>query len=226
MRKPPASCAKLMRVYRDLARHFGPQHWWPARTPFEVMVGAILTQNTAWSNVEKAIANLRAARALTPKAIARMRLARLARLIRPSGYYNQKAKRLRAFVRWMLERYGSVAAMRRARAGALRAELISRNGIGPETADSILLYVLDKRSFVIDAYTRRVLARLGLARGSEPYDELRELFERNLPCSKELYNEYHALFVALGKDLCRPQNPRCEACPLSQHKCNPLSKKK
>jgi len=222
MKKPRRMRAKLMRVYRDLARHFGPQHWWPARTPFEVMVGAILTQNTAWSNVEKAIANLRAARALAPRAIAEMDLRRLARLVRPSGYYNQKAKRLRDFIRWMLDRYGSVAAMRRAPAARLRAELLARNGIGPETADSILLYALGKRSFVIDAYTRRALARLGLARGSEPYEELRDLFERNLPRSKELYGEYHALLVVLGKDLCRKKNPSCETCPLVRHKCNPL----
>lgn len=219
-RRRPRLRAKLLRVYRALLDRFGPQGWWPARSAFEVMVGAILTQNTSWANVERAISNLRRARALSPRTIARMRLDRLARLVRPSGYYNQKAARLRGFVRWMLARHGSVAEMERARPGRLRAELLSLKGIGPETADSILLYALGKPSFVIDAYTRRVLARLGLASGEEPYEELRDLFERNLHKSQELYNEYHALLVALGKNLCRPRNPRCGECPLARNVCN------
>jgi endonuclease-3 related protein len=222
----PLPPSRLGNVFRKLSRHFGPQDWWPGETPFEVMAGAILTQNTAWTNVEKAIANLKRHKRLRPNVMARTRVDLLARDIRPAGYFNVKAVRLKNFVRYFIAAYGgNIRRMKARPLGALRSELLAVNGIGPETADSILLYALDKPVFVIDAYTRRIFSRHRVAmnlRGPQwkslidrPYEEWQRLFTENLkPASVRLYNEYHALIVALGKKYCRPKNPRCFACPL------------
>lgn len=204
-----------MDVYSRLLSAFGPQHWWPGDSPFEVMVGAILTQNTNWGNVERAIENLKRAKALTPAAIHEMSHERLAGLIRPAGYFNVKAKRLKAFMEFFINRYsGRVSKMRKVDTKTLRRELLSVNGIGPETADSMLLYALERPVFVIDAYTKRVLSRHGIMDGSESYERFQDLFHVALPRDVQLFNEYHALLVRLGKDFCKPR-PRCEGCPLS-----------
>ena len=202
-------------MYRALQRRLGPQRWWPARTRFEVMVGAILTQNTAWHNVERAIANLRRSRALSARALADMPPARLARLIRPSGYFTQKAKKLRRFSRWYLKRCGArPSRLFRGDPLELRAELLQLWGIGPETADSILLYAGGRPLAVVDAYTRRILARHGLLRGDEPYEEIQRRLMRWLPPRAGDYNEHHALLVEVGKRWCHRRNPACEQCPL------------
>jgi endonuclease-3 related protein len=203
---------RLRAVYRRLLARHGPQHWWPAHTPFEVVVGAVLTQNTAWLNVERAIANLDAAGALTPESLLALPSARLAELLRPSGYFNVKATRLRAVVAWY-HAAGGHARLRRHSTHRLRDALLGLHGVGPETADDILLYAFARPVFVIDAYTRRLLVRLGLARGDEPYETLRAAFERALGADAPLFNEYHALIVAHAKHHCRPR-PRCGGCPL------------
>jgi endonuclease-3 related protein len=207
----------LLDIYRRLLAHFGPRRWWPAQTPFEVMVGAILTQNTAWANVEKAIANLKAEGPLRPSVLIKLSPAKLRRLIRPSGYFNQKEKKLRAFLRFFLAApyRGSVGRMRRAETGKLREELLSIWGIGPETADSILLYALEKPVFVVDAYTRRVFARLGLTPAHAGYQELQNFFVRRLPKEIALFNDFHAQVVALGNRYCRSR-PDCGSCPLQE----------
>ena len=203
--------------YRLLLARHGPQHWWPGETPFEVMVGAVLTQNTAWGNVEKAIANLKAAGALTCRAILERPDPDLAELIRPAGYFNVKTRRLKALCHFLDER--GVAEAPAALAGQgnlaeLRRDLLAVHGIGEETADAILLYALDLPSFVVDAYTRRAFGRLGLLAGGESHGEVRRRFQSHLPREVALYNEYHALIVRLGKDYCRPR-PRCTECPLN-----------
>lgn len=204
-------------IYRKLYAAFGPQHWWPASSPFEVMVGAILTQNAAWPNVERAIANLKRARKLSPGAILALTGRELQRLIKPSGFFRVKAKRLRSFVDYFVTRYqGSIARMRREPLERLRSELLQVHGIGPETADSILLYALNKPVFVIDAYTRRILERHGLTTRKTGYEDIRAMFESSLPHRVGLFNEYHALFVRLAKTHCRPR-PRCDGCPLSAY---------
>jgi len=193
---------------------FGPQHWWPARTRFEVVVGAILTQNTAWSNVERALAALRGRRLLTAARLSELPPGRLAGLIRSSGTFRVKARRLRAFLAYLNGRYqGSLDRMSRAPLEALRRELLAVPGIGPETADSILLYALGRPAFVVDAYTRRVLSRHRLLPHDAGYQEVRAFFERHLPSDPRLFNEYHALLVAIGKQYCRSR-PHCAECPL------------
>lgn len=201
-------------VYRRLFKAYGPRHWWPGDSAFEVMVGAVLTQNTAWTNVEKAITNLRRARALSPKAIVAIHPRRLASLIRPSGYFNVKAKRLRALCRWVLER-GGVKKLARMPTNELRTALLSIHGIGSETADDILLYAFHRPVFVIDAYTRRIFARLGVIQGAEDYETLRGYFENALASDVPLYNEYHALIVRHGKVTCR-KKPSCDVCCLGK----------
>ena len=203
---------RLMAVYRRLHTAHGPQHWWPGDSPFEIMVGAILTQNTAWTNVEKAIANLKAAKALSPSAIATAPHRRLAAWLKPSGYFNVKARRLRAFCEWLIRQGGAKRIARRP-TEILRAELLLVHGIGPETADDILLYAFNRPVFVIDAYTRRLFRRLGLIEGGEGYEMLRKLFETSLTTDARLFNEYHALIVAHAKDVCR-KRPLCGACKL------------
>lgn len=206
---------ELMALYRMLFAAFGPQGWWPGETPFEVMVGAILTQNTNWRNVEKAVANLKAERRLTPKGLRALPAARLAELIRPAGYYRVKAQRLRHLLEHLSRRHGgSVARMLRTPAAALREELLGVKGIGPETADSILLYAAGHAVFVVDAYTRRIFSRHGMIDPAAGYAELQGLFARALPAEPQLFNEYHALIVRLGKDFCRARAPRCADCPL------------
>jgi endonuclease-3 related protein len=205
---------RLRRIFDLMFQALGPQRWWPARTPFEMMVGAVLTQNTAWSNVEKAMAQLRAAGALRPAVLTGLPRAGLARLIRPAGYYNIKAERLQSLLRFLRRRCGMhPSRLFRGDPAALRRDLLAVNGIGPETADSILLYAGAIPVFVVDAYTRRILARHGLARPGAGYDELQGLFTAHLPRDAALFNEYHALIVMVGKDYCRTA-PRCEACPL------------
>ncbi len=210
---------ELLAIYEKLRGRFGHLNWWPGESPFEVMVGAILTQNTAWTNVEKAIAALKADGSLDAESIAKMDVRKLRRLIRSSGYYNQKADRLKIFSRFFLAApyYGSAERMAQVEMEEMRQILLSIKGIGPETADSILLYALDKRSFVVDAYTRRIFARLGYLPDGVSYENAREFFTRNLPRDLELYNDFHAQIVYLGKDYCRPK-PRCEDCPLAKCK--------
>jgi endonuclease III related protein len=205
-----------MPVYRALFRRFGPQHWWPGRTRLEVMVGAILTQNTAWTNVEKAIARLREAGALNLQTLHHASLEQLADWIRPAGYFRVKARRLRAFTNMVFDRFGGdLRRMFRVPTPELRRILLEVNGIGPETADSMLLYAGDRPVFVVDAYTRRFLSRHGWIREKTTYDEIAELFTRRVPHRVPLYNEYHALIVALGKNLCRTK-PKCSECPLAR----------
>jgi endonuclease III related protein len=205
----------LPRYYDALFAASGPQHWWPGRTAFEVIVGAILTQNTSWTNVEVAIRNLRSEKLLTSRAIETVPVARLARLIRSSGYFRQKAKKLKCFVHFLRSEYGgSLKRMFATPTAALREKLLGVHGIGPETADSILLYGGNHPVFVVDTYTRRLLERHQLATSAQRYDEIRELFERNLSGDAALYNEYHALIVRTGKEYCRTRNPRCNECPL------------
>jgi endonuclease-3 related protein len=212
----PAQPLPVLREFYDsLYRDMGPQHWWPAEGPFEVIVGAILTQSAAWVNVEQAIANLKQARALTPSALERISMARLRQLIRPSGYYRQKAVKLKDFVRFLRREFGgSLPQMFRTPPAKLREQLLSVRGIGPETADSILLYAANHPLFVVDAYTRRILIRHGLVNEKATYDDIRALFESNLPRDTQLYNDYHALLVKVGKFWCRPQAPLCRECPL------------
>lgn len=208
---------KPLTIYNRLYRAFGPQHWWPvvanresqianrddqrlaiSDKPFEVCVGAILTQNTAWGNVEKALRNLIAAEAMNPAVIVSMKETRLARLVRPAGYFRQKAKKLKIFSRWILAEFGGdLSRMKRTSLPELRERLLSVWGIGPETADSILLYALGKPSFVIDAYTKRLCDCLGVA--FKDYHEYQTFFASRIPKSVKLYNEYHALIVAWGK---------------------------
>ena len=201
-------------IYRKLFSRFGPQRWWPGETPFEVAVGAILAQNTAWTNAHRAVLELKRNGLLEPSRLARVPQRRLAKLIRSSGYFNQKAKRLRVFARFVSRRYGTMEKMRRAPAPRLREELVALSGIGPETADSILLYALDKPVFVVDAYTRRILARHSLIGWDASYDQMQELFQKALPRDRRLFNEYHALLVSTGKGLCKRTRPRCSECPL------------
>jgi len=201
--------------YERLSTVMGPQHWWPAKTQFEIVVGAILTQNTSWSNVEKAIANLRAARMLRPAAILRVPMARLARLIRPSGYFRQKAKKLKAFCGFLEVEYrGSLARMFKTPTAELREKLLGVFGIGPETADSILLYAGTHSVFVVDAYTKRILQRHGWVHEKTSYDELQSLIQSDMPQEATQYNELHALFVQVGKNWCRGREARCSECPL------------
>jgi endonuclease-3 related protein len=204
-----------MRYFAAMSQTLGPMHWWPARTPFEVIVGAILTQNTSWANVERAIANLRSAQTLTPSAISVARMAKLANLVRPSGYFRQKAKKLKAFVRFLQREYsGSLKRMFDTPTGTLREKLLSVRGIGPETADCILLYAGNHPVFVVDAYTHRIFGRHGITDGKPQYESVRALVEAALPRDSQLFNEFHALVVNTGKNWCRKKEPRCAECPL------------
>jgi endonuclease-3 related protein len=213
--EPVASPSALRAYYDALFAAYGPQEWWPGRTAFEVIVGAILTQNTSWSNVEIAIGKLRREKLMTPRAIETVPFARLAGLIRSSGYFRQKAKKLKCFVRFLQSEYGgSLKKMFATPTATLREKLLGVHGIGPETADSILLYAGEHPVFVVDAYTRRMLERHQLATPAQSYSEIRELFDRNLSGDARLYNEYHALIVRTGKEYCRARNPRCSECPL------------
>lgn len=209
------SAPVLMDIFHRLLRHHGPLAWWPAETPFEVCVGAILTQNTAWSNVEKAIVNLKRSGLLSAEGLRRAGLPELAELLRPAGYFNVKSRRLKDFVVWLFERHdGSLERMFTRDWRELRPQLLSVRGIGPETCDSILLYAGGKPSFVVDAYTRRLFHRLGLLPEKATYDETRQFFMTRLPSDVALFNEYHALIVQHCKVFCRTR-PLCAGCPLS-----------
>ncbi|MCD6415485.1 MAG: endonuclease III domain-containing protein [Planctomycetes bacterium] len=205
--------AQLMGLYEALRREFGPREWWPADTPFEVMVGAILTQRTNWQNVEKAMERLRAAGALDVRTLAGMSPEQMHELVRPAGYYRQKSARLSRLARWFWERAeGDPQRLATRPTDDLREELLSLRGIGPETADSILLYALERPSFVVDSYTNRAVVRHGLLEPGCGYYELKELFEANLPADIDLYQDYHAQLVELGKRFCGTR-PRCAGCP-------------
>ncbi|MBN2271315.1 MAG: endonuclease III domain-containing protein [Sedimentisphaerales bacterium] len=207
---------QLSQIYDLLFDAFGPQHWWPAETQFEVITGAILTQNTSWANVEKAIANLKSAGRLTPEALHDLDHSRLAELIRPAGYFNIKAKRLMSFLDWLFENHdGRLANLQALDTDRLRENLLGVKGIGPETADSILLYAFDRPVFVVDAYTARVAVRHHLIESEAGYDQLQDLFQSNLQPDVQLFNEYHALLVRLGKEFCKPK-PKCPTCPLNR----------
>ena len=205
---------KIIEIYHKLYHAFGPQHWWPGDSPFEIAVGAILTQNTNWANVEKAIASLKNKRALSAKGIHEMKTEKLALFIRPAGYFNVKARRLKAFIHFLINEYhGSMGRMKNEKLDTLRTKLLNVHGIGPETADSILLYALDNPVFVIDAYTKRALSRHSVINHDENYERIQDLFHETLKRDTELFNEYHALFVRLGKTYCR-KKPLCDGCPL------------
>jgi endonuclease-3 related protein len=204
----------LLKIYGLLNEHFGDLHWWPAEEWFEVMVGAILTQNTAWANVEKAIAALKGNRLLSPEALCRIDEGTLAGIIRPSGYYNIKAHRLKSFVRFLQEEYaGDIGIMSAEELPALREKLLGVRGIGQETADSILLYACGKPVFVCDAYARRILQRHRLINDDADYHQIQEIFMNHLPHDAALFNQFHALIVYAGKTFCR-KVPKCDACPL------------
>ena len=204
----------LSSIYAALRAEFGPRNWWPADTPFEVMVGAVLTQNTNWGNVERAIGNLKRAGMLGPAALAAAGADELQALIRPAGYYRQKAARLKRLVEWLMSAAGGeVSGLRGRSTEELREQLLSLSGIGPETADSILLYALDRMTFVVDAYTKRALVRHQMVGPECSYYELQEFVCDGLPQDLELYRDYHAQFVELGKRLCR-KKPLCDRCPL------------
>jgi endonuclease III related protein len=210
----------LLDIYHRLYERYGPQHWWPGDSPFDVMVGAILTQSTAWQNVEKGITNLKNAGVMSPLALSNTPIDELAQLIHACGYYNAKALKLKALVNWLHESCENILDKLFALdTDTLRQQLLDVHGIGPETADSILLYAANKPVFVIDAYTRRIINRLGLAPTKDDYNAYQALFMDNLPQNTELFNEYHALLVRLGKEACRKQ-PICSVCCLSEICCS------
>jgi endonuclease-3 related protein len=207
---------KLQSIYDRLLTHFGPQAWWPGESPFEVIVGAVLVQNTSWKNVERAIANLRDEGVMEPRGLYRLAQEELEELIRPAGYFRVKAKRLRNLLRHLIERYdGDLAAMFATDLTTLREELLAINGIGPETADSILLYAGNLPTFVVDNYTHRVLKRHGWIEFEADYHQVKEHFESRLETDAAVYNEFHALFVRVGHEHCSTR-PKCEGCPLAE----------
>ena len=211
---PSESHDGLQRIYLILRDTYGPQHWWPGDSPFEIMIGAVLTQHTAWPNVERAIARLRSRNLLDPERLwIRRRI--LPVLIRSTGYYRQKSRRLLGLISYLMARVRSdTANFRGIPTRRIRTELLALHGIGPETADAILLYALGRPVFVIDAYTRRIFSRHRFFAPDRPYEEIRALFEKHLPRRPALFNEYHALIVRLGKDACRKHEPLCHRCPL------------
>lgn len=211
----PSLSPQLKKIYRRLFKFFGPQFWWPGETSLEIIVGAILAQNTNWGNVEKAIHNLKIHKCLTLGDLQQMSHEKLAELIKPSGFFNIKAKRLKNFISFIMEKYqGNISLMAQQDCEVLRSEILAVNGIGPETADSILLYALNKPVFVVDAYTKRIFSRHHLVLPQDSYETVQSLFMENFKPDVELYNEYHALIVRLAKDFCRT-NPVCEGCPLA-----------
>jgi endonuclease-3 related protein len=206
----------LSQIYERLLAAYDPQHWWPGETPFEVLVGAVLTQNTAWQNVKRAIDNLRREDLLEPRALYDLPLEELEEKIRPAGYFRVKARRLGNLLAFLVERYrGSLEAMFRTNLAELREQLLGINGVGPETADSILLYAGGLPTFVVDTYTHRVFARHGWIDFDADYYQIKDFFESGLPLVVPLLNEYHALLVRVGKEHCR-KTPRCEGCPLAE----------
>ena len=206
----------LLQIYKSLYDFFGPLKWWPGDTPFEIMVGAILTQNTSWSNVEKAINNLKKENLLEPRKLYRIDQEKLAQLIKPSGYYNIKAQRLKNFINLFVNEFeGSAEKMFSDDSKELRKKLLKVNGIGPETADSILLYAGKKPFFVVDAYTKRIFFRHKLISKDSTYYQIQEFFIKNLGRDVKLFNEFHAQIVMLGKTICTSKNPNCAKCPIA-----------
>ena len=210
----------LMEIFQRLFDFYGPQNWWPGDSPLEISIGAILTQNTNWRNVESALDNLKQRDLLEINKLAEIDELELARLIRPAGYFNIKAKRVKSFVLWLKE-MGGFDRLEKIDTGRLRDMLLQVPGIGYETADSILLYALERPVFVVDAYTRRVLERHGITNATKMgYEHLRSLFESNLPKDVRLFNEFHALFVRVGKERCHKKSPKCEGCPIAGVECH------
>ena len=206
----------LLKIYSSLYNYFGPLNWWPGDTPFEIMVGAILTQNTSWNNAEKAINNLKKENLLDPRKLYGINQKELAQLVRPSGYYNIKAKRLKNFVNLFINDFeGSAEEMFSGDVRELRRKLLKVNGIGPETADSILLYAGKKAFFVVDAYTKRIFSRHKLISKDFTYYQIQEFFNQGLDRDVELFNEFHAQIVMLGKTICTSKNPDCTKCPIA-----------
>jgi endonuclease III related protein len=207
----------LSQVCQRLVAALGPQYWWPGDSPFEVIVGAVLVQNTSWQNVKRAIHALREADLLEPHALYHVPVEELEELIRPAGYYRLKARRLRSMLKFLVERYdGSLEAMFRTPLPELREELLAVHGIGPETADSILLYAGNLPAFVVDTYTHRIFARHGWIGFDADYHEIQDYCQSNLPQDAALYNEFHALLVNVGKNYCRKTAPKCRECPLAE----------
>lgn len=208
----------LRNMFQAMFDRLGPSHWWPGETPFEIAVGAVLTQNTNWKNVEKAIANLRESDLLHAERLYAVPEERLAELIRPAGYFRIKARRLHAFLHFLRDECGfDMESLAERDMDELRPRLLEVKGVGPETADAILLYALNKPSFVVDAYTHRILSRHGLVSDECGYDEMRDMFMDVLPPDIPLYNEYHALIVRVGKEWCRKRKPDCDDCPLADY---------
>lgn len=207
---------KLESLYEALLAHFGTQHWWPGDSPWEIAVGAILTQQVSWSNVEKAISNLKTANLLELDKMVRADPEQIKTLIRPVGFYNQKTERLLDFAKMVSEKYGSIEKMLARPLKIVREELLATKGIGPETADSIMLYAGNHTTFVIDAYTKRLARCLNIPE-SEDYESLKAVFETNLSPDRQLFNEYHALIVRLGKENCKTK-PVCQTCPVQRFK--------
>ncbi len=206
---------QIKEIYDILFAEFGTQNWWPGDSRFEIIVGAILTQNTNWQNVEKAINNIKAARLLSPEGLYGLSDDKLAELIKPAGYFNIKAKRLKNVLAWLFDNFGGdVETADNLSDFALREQLLEIKGVGFETADSIMLYAFERPIFVVDTYTARIMMRHGLIDTDCDYEQLREFMESSLPADTKLYNEYHALIVKVGKDYCKPK-PKCESCPLN-----------
>ncbi len=213
-----------MNLFNLLLDHFGSQHWWPAKNEFEVIIGAILTQSVSWKNVEKAILNLESHDLLEPQALLNAPVELVQEAIRPTRYYRQKTERLRNFCQFLIEEHsGNLTSLFSLEMWELRTRLLALKGIGKETADSIILYAAEKPIFVVDAYTRRVFNRLGMFDEDISYDEMQSIFMTNLPGDPHLYNEYHALIVALGNMRCFNKRPRCDGCPLGEICCFPVS---
>lgn len=212
------SKSSLLAYYQSAFKKLGPQHWWPGETSFEVCVGAILTQNTNWTNVEKAISNLKSRNLLEPRRLYSFPPARLAELIRPAGYFNIKTRRLRSFLKFLIDEYeGDLERMFEERLETLREKLLAVKGIGPETADSILLYAVQKPIFVVDAYTKRIFLRHELVSEEADYHEIQRYFMDHLPEDGALYNEFHALIVNIGKNWCKSKKPDCPHCPWQRY---------
>ncbi|HIE34134.1 MAG TPA: endonuclease III domain-containing protein [Candidatus Altiarchaeales archaeon] len=214
---------KLMQIYQRLLERFGKQNWWPAETEFEVIVGAILTQASNWNNVERAINNLKSSNLMSAESIRKTDIEEISNLIRPVGYYNEKSRKLKIFVNFLYERYeGNLTKLFELDTEKLRRELLSVWGIGQETADSIILYAANKPTFVIDAYTKRIMSKLGFATEDTTYHDLKKFFELRIPNDIRIYKEFHALLVELGKNYCKVK-PRCDICPLNDM-CNESTK--
>lgn len=205
---------KIETIFNILFKRFGEQHWWPGDTSFEIIIGAILTQGTNWNNVEKAIGNIKKEGLLDIDRFKDLKIEKIKYLVKPSGFYNVKAQRLKIFLSEFKKRFKKIEEMKEMEIEEIRQWLLSIKGIGKETADSIILYALNKPVFVVDAYTRRILKRHNLINGDEDYEIIRKIFEDNLPKDQKIYNEYHALLVKVGKDYCFKNNPYCEKCPL------------